>query len=533
MHKLTVMTDTGSRVIPFSPGPSLRELLETAGESIRCGCLGNGACGLCLVQIEEGNVNEPTKNECFLLSSEQLERNVRLACKVVPENDLRVRIIAKAGTSPWQELDPDYLSCAPSVTHLLPETQSVKTGYGLAVDLGTTHISISLWDLGRGNRLYARTGLNPQSRFGSDVVTRLIAACELPENAQKLARLPLEAVRDALSDMSLGNGIDPHDICRVNIVGNTSMLLLLTETDPGIILKPSSWTQPIGCRTDTRPAWASVMGIHPEAEITVVQPLAGFVGSDLLAGVLATGLTREPGGLLIDFGTNSEMALWDGETLWVTSAAGGPAFESFETQCCMPAEPGAIFHVDRQKDSLELRFKVIGNKEAAGVCGSGLVDLIAELLDAGVVTSTGKLSQELRGNFIVQSEQPHIRLTGRDVDMFQRAKAGIGAGIATLLAKAKMNTASLRRICVCGIFGHHLNVSNARKIGLLPDIPLERVRLCGNTSLSGSEHMLLSPARCEELESLRKRATTVNLSQLPEFETLFIENLYLQRTLNK
>ena len=130
-------------------------------------------------------------------------------------------------------------------------------------------------------------------------------------------------------------------------------------------------------RPDAPRHWASELGIHPQATVEVIPPCAGFVGSDLLAGVLATRLTDQPGGLLIDFGTNSEMALWDGRTLWITSAAGGPAFETSQLQCGMPAEPGAIYRVDRQQDSAELQFRVIGEGQAKGLCGSGLIDLIA------------------------------------------------------------------------------------------------------------------------------------------------------------
>ena len=161
------------------------------------------------------------------------------------------------------------------------------------------------------------------------------------------------------------------------------MLALLTESDPRTLLLPDSWTLPFDLNPDYAKAWADAIGLSPQAAVEVVSPLAGFVGSDLLAGVVATRLTDQPGSLLIDFGTNSEMALWDGGTLWVTSAAGGPAFESCGMQCGMPAEPGAIYRVDRQEGSGEMDFQVIGGGEAKGLCGSGLVDLIALLCARG------------------------------------------------------------------------------------------------------------------------------------------------------
>ena len=155
------------------------------------------------------------------------------------------------------------------------------------------------------------------------------------------------------------------------------------------------------------PIWVSLLGVHPQATLEVISPLAGFVGSDLLAGVLATRLTEQPGGLLIDFGTNSEMALWDGQTLWVTSAAGGPAFESCGMQCGMPAEPGAIYRFGGLQDSDEVHFQVLGGGEAKGFCGSGLVDLIACLRDSGELTSAGSFrSHQPQGRLCRSSDGP-------------------------------------------------------------------------------------------------------------------------------
>jgi uncharacterized 2Fe-2S/4Fe-4S cluster protein (DUF4445 family) len=479
------------------------------------------------VQIEAGNVHGPTKNEHLVLSAEQLGQNIRLACQLTPKNDLLIRVINTVSKPNWRDLPPDHLACTHS--HHLSGIQSTETGYGLAVDVGTTHISLSLWDLEHSNRLFGRIGLNPQSRYGTDVVTRLIAAGESPEAVRRIARMPLDAIYKALLDMYALHNVSPREITRVSIVGNTPMLALLTETDPQILLQPRFWTQPVDCRLDDPQTWVSVMGIHPEAAIDVISPFAGFVGSDLLAGVLATGLTDHPTGLLIDFGTNSEIALWDGNTLRVTSAAGGPAFESCGIQCGMPAEAGAIYRIDQQQDSTGFHFQVIGGGEAKGLCGSGLVDLIAYLRSTGDLTPTGKFATPYaRDGFVVNQNSSDIRLTIGDVDMLQRAKAAIGVGINTLLAKAKMKAEELSRICVCGAFGRHLNTRNAQLIGLLPDVPPERIELCGNTALAGCEHLLLSPIKRVDMESLRNRAVIVNLSQASDFETLFVENLYLQ-----
>ncbi len=532
MSRLIAITDDAVREIPFAPGSSAREILAAGDLPVRSGCSGNGACGLCLVRVEGGEAGEPTRIERLLLRPDQLALNTRLACQLMPEGDLCIRVLSKASKSNWRDLDPTRLFPTPAHVNGRAGTPSKEATYGLAVDLGTTHISLALRDLENGRRVAGRIGMNPQRHFGTDVLTRLMAASESPEQAQNLARIVLDAIKDALLDMASRDGFSPGKVVRIAIVGNTPMLAILTQTDSSVLLQPRSWERPIDCRLDTCQTWPAILGIHPQASVEVVSALGGFVGSDLLAGVLATGLTDNAGGLLIDFGTNSEIALWDGNTLWVTSAAGGPAFEGCQTQCGMPAETGAIYRARRQRDSSRWHFAAIGGENGnggKGFCGSGLVDLIAGLRDAGDLTNTGKFTDVTCGEgLLIEPANPGLRLTREDVDMFQRAKAAIGTGIWTLLAQAGMRTADLRRVCVCGAFGQHLNPHNAKAIGLLPEIAAERVELCGNTALAGCERLLLSEEAAADLTSLRQRAAVINLSQRSDFDDLFLKNLYLQ-----
>ncbi len=528
MPILTVTSNEIAREVRFTQGPTLRELLEAAGIWVRSGCRGNGACGLCLVEIDAGEVPEPTKNELLLLSGEQLQGNTRLACQIVPEGDLRIRIAGGGPKSDWRELTAESLACTPP---RLParSAKSLPSAYGLAVDVGTTHISLSLWDLQRGERLSSLTGANPQAYYGSDVVTRLIAARESAENAHRIARITIETIREAFVEMCLQNGLSPAAVGRVVLVGNTAMLALLTETDAQVMLEPSLWTRWIDCRLDRAAEWVNLLGLDRRATVEMVPPCGGFVGSDLLAGVLATGLTDEAGAMLIDFGTNSEMALWDGDRLWVTSAAGGPAFDGCGMQCGMPAERGAVYRVDRPGGNGELRYAVIGGGEADGICGSGLVDLVACLRDAGQLTPRGKFSATgADEGFVLRRENRPLRLSLGDVDMFQRAKGAIGAGLRTLLEAAGIQATSLCRVYVGGVFGQHLDCRNAQAIGLLPNIATERVQLCGNTALAGCERVLLAADGIAALERMRQRATVINLSQSDDFERLFLESLYLK-----
>ncbi len=495
---------------------------------------------LCRVWIEEGSVNGPTEKERLVLSEKELQKGLRLACQVLPEGDLQIRIghppPAEAG---WQKLDFDSMTekVFPAGVSRKPEALpvvSANSAYGVAVDLGTTNISLTLWDLKQGRRLSGRFGANRQFYFGSDVMTRLVAASRSVEIAREVIGAVRHSIMDALKDLCSGEGWDPKKIRQMTVVGNTPMLALLAGKNFDLLLRPEYWSGEVDCLPEDTRGWFGSAVLNPETAVDIVQPLAGFVGSDLVAGVLATHLTKQgPGSLLIDFGTNSEIALWDGSDLWTTSAAGGPAFEVGGMRCGMPAESGAVFKID-YADGPETGCAgpfvgVIGGGESKGLCGSGMVDAVAWLLKTGRLNDKGKLIPEASKAFPeISGELSGLLPDGRDIDLFQRAKAAIGAGVGILLERARLRVSDLRRICVGGTFGRYLNLQHAQEIGLLPAASRECFELCGNTALAGCERLLLSADGKEELKALRKRAKLINLARVPEFEDRFLENLYLR-----
>jgi len=475
-------------------------------------------------------VGEPGPNETAQLGGTQLVWGIRLACQVIPEQDLQIAILEPAPVSDWRSLYREDRRCRGQAADFpLRDTRAeVKEAYGVAVDLGTTHVSLSLLDLSNGEWLAGRHGQNPQMFFGSDIVTRLIAATESSRQAQVMSQQIVKAIGEALWDIASREGIDLQKVVSLVLVGNTAMLALLSGRNYGQLVQPRYWTKAIDCLPHKTDSWPTAWGIHPKASIQVIPPLAGFVGSDLLAGVVTTHLTENGAGcLFIDFGTNSEIALWDGQALWVTSAAGGPAFEGSGIDCGLPAEPGAIYRVSVQQDGT-LDAEVIGGAQARGICGSGLVDLIADLLRTGRLTDLGRFTQSVPGNeFALVRGEPDIVLTKGGVDVFQRAKAAIGAGVHILLARADLRYKDLRRICVGGAFGSFLNIANAQEIGLLPKVRPELVELCGNTALAGCEDAMLSHVAAQRLAHLRDRLKIINLSQCANFDEIFLEHLYL------
>jgi uncharacterized 2Fe-2S/4Fe-4S cluster protein (DUF4445 family) len=383
-------------------------------------------------------------------------------------------------------------------------------------------------------------------------MTRLCAAHESQQTARILKRLVVDAIGTALMDIAAREGISLEQVVKATVVGNTAMLALLSGRNSHLLLQPSYWMRPIDCVLDNPKELAAEWGIYPGAIVEILSPLSGFVGSDLLAGILATKLFEsEPGTLLIDFGTNSEIALWDGECLWVTSAAGGPAFEGCGISCGIPAEPGAIYQVrelagdwqwsaearGNSGDSilesdglgLGLEFRTVDHEKPRGFCGSGIIDLIACLLRSGKLTSIGRFSAEVSGGSIVVliGNRAPLLLTKRDVDVFQRAKAAISAAVRVLLSMARMRTTELKRIHIGGAFGHFLNRRNSIEIGLLPELSHDAIELCGNSALRGCEELLMSDHSTRILMDLKANARLINLAQSEEFEALFLEGLYL------
>lgn len=526
--KLGVTLAEGEAQLFFSPGKSVREILDTTNLPLRSLCGGVGACGQCRIRIEDGEVNPPTATELQRLGRELLGQGVRLACQVRPWHDLRLSILTPVPESNWRSLDDDDGPLAGNEPRqgMLPAGKE----YGVAVDLGTTQIRLSVLDLATGQRLAGRSGLNPQARFGADVLTRLLAAAESESAAAEVGGVVRQAIGQALSDLICREGLLPTMIAKLTIVGNTAMLCLLSGRNHRLLLLPEYWMREVKCQpADTR-AWCTDWGLETETPVEVVAPLAGFVGSDLLVGVLATGLcTGPPGSLLIDFGTNSEMALWDGETLWVSAAAGGPAFEGCGIRCGMPAIPGAICRAELADEATDFALTVLGGGQAKGICGSGLVDMVALLRRRGMLKANGRLLSPVGElGLTLREDLPDIRLNNQDVDALQRAKAAIGAGAQCLMSQAGIGLGDLRRLCVAGAFGRHLDIANAQAIGLLPAIPAETIELCGNTALAGCEQILLSPDGPAGLDQLREKCRTVNLSLISGFEDLFVDNLYLQ-----
>lgn len=529
MHHLSVRIEGGVKSIEFPQGLSLKEILDTTDLRVRSACRGNGFCGLCRVRVEDGEINGPTRNETIHLSRAQLRQGIRLACQTVPRGDIEITILNPAPPSQWRRITGGVIRRS-NFRHAKTGADlpgDVKTPYGVAVDLGTSHVSVSLYDLLTGKMMLDRYGLNPQTAYGLDVMSRLTVAGQSKESARAMGLMGIAAIGDALQDMSARDGVNLRQVVYLTLVGNTAMLSLIAGKNYGLLLQPAKWMEYIDCLPDDDDisSWREAWGLHHQAVIETVPPLAGFVGSDLLAGLVSAFREDVPlPFLFIDFGVNSEIALWSGSSFLVTSAAGGPAFESWGIDCGVPAGPGAIFRVNLEGDAVH--YETIDDVKARGLCGTGLIDLVASLAGAGKIIQTGKFHEDVgREGFTLADG---VILTTHDIDALQRAKAAIGTAIDALLSEAGMSYTGLSRVLVAGAFGKYLQVPNAQAIGLLPPVDPLKVELMGNTALAGCEDLLLSAEAAEKLRNIRDGSRVINLSRYVGFGDLFLKHLYLR-----
>jgi uncharacterized 2Fe-2S/4Fe-4S cluster protein (DUF4445 family) len=457
------------------------------------------------VRIDNGEVNTLSHYEHERLSTRQLNQGVRLACQVKVINDVSVTLI-----------NPLVITALDTLPIHSP---LANARYAVAIDLGSTQIRFSLWDSVHQQRIASYCCFNPQAYYGTDILSRLTVAISNETALLDMSQLILSTVERVVNEWCTGKNLNIEEIL---IVGNTAMLALLAKKHCEQLLQPAYWTKAIDC--------SLAIKTLRQIPIAIVQPLAGFIGSDLLAGILATGFTQGTNSaLLIDFGTNSEIALWHSGRLWITSVPGGPAFECCGISCGVAAEVGAISRITYDAETQVFNGSLIGDGDIKGLCGSALCDVMACLITDGQLKKNGRFVQPVSELEIRLDNLDYcFILKKRDIDIFQRAKAATGAGIAQLLTVAGASVTDLTRLCIGGTFGQFLNIAHAQAIGLLPSCDAEKVELCGNTALIGCELLLANENSQRQLDTLRQHVKIVNMSQTVSYEEAFVNNLYLQ-----
>ncbi|HEY3418924.1 MAG TPA: ASKHA domain-containing protein [Methanomassiliicoccales archaeon] len=513
-----------TRTIEYVPGKSLRQIVERAGLEIRSGCNGNGTCGLCMVKVA-GDIDPiPTRNERASIGEEMILQGYRLACQYVPREDVEAILPGIRRNSDWRPIADER----PSKTRARPTMAADPdngSGYAIAVDVGTTTIKVSLLDLMTRKRLAGLIRENPQNAYGSDVISRLVALRDEPECVRKMREETLSVIYQGILRLMAVAGLDIEDVDQARLVGNTTMISILGAADPLDMLSTRKWSDRFNADGNEETVHFSAFKMGSGLTMTMTPPLAGFVGSDAIAGIVATGLMDDPGpNLMIDLGTNTEVCLWDGKDLLITACAGGPAMEGVGMRCgsAIDNDPdgGSVLTSGAVCDPTALRGKV-----EEGLSGSALIDALAKMVQTGVVDGKGNFTG---GDARTVDQKSGFVFTKSDIDRIMRAKSAVASGIWALLNKAGLPLDSLKKVYITGNFGQSLSIESAKRIGLLPYLPTSRFSVIGNASLMGCEDMLATPQARVGAEQIRRTGKLINLAMEPGFDDLFLENLYLR-----
>jgi uncharacterized 2Fe-2S/4Fe-4S cluster protein (DUF4445 family) len=567
-------------------GEVLADVFSRAGISLSLYCHKRGICGKCAVRVLSGALPFPAALEASLIEARGLGPDHRLACLYEVRSDVvvetlagsrleRISVIESGGPS-GAFIDPavkklslalekpslysptaiaDSLRAAlrsPGLVLPLPalaklggspalapsrpitavlyddlevlDIESEEAGkeiFGLAVDLGTSTVAAELIDLRTGKVVDRAAAVNAQNSYGADVVSRITFAFENPDNLGRLRHAAVQLINDMVGTMARRNGVARHRIYDAVVAGNTAMNHILCG-----VAVDSLALAPFHAVFSSLPALAAAdigLALHPQARLYVAPNIKSFVGGDITAGLVASGFAALSGtALYIDLGTNGEIVLKKGRDFVTTSTAAGPAFEGMNVSCGMLAVAGAIHGAAWDNG---FKFRTVDDLPPQGVCGTGLVDVLATALARGLLGRDGR---------IVGSEKK-IRLTDRlalsqqDVRDVQLAVAAIRSGVRLMLREFRVDAADLSRVVVAGAFGSSLDIANAVSLGLLPNLPEDRIVFIGNASLAGARLLLLArPARAAA-EELAAKISHVSLATRPDFQDEFVQGLEFAR----
>lgn len=604
LGRVTINFTPSNQEFRVPPGVSVFDAASWNGLAIDSTCGGHGTCKKCKIQVLEGEV-PISRLDIRAFTPEQLKDGWRLACVARANSNLKVdvpplatrpkaatvgvgrQVILRPGvqkryvelTEPTlhdQRTDIDRLRDATgdlefeaelAVFRTLPTVirqsnfkvtavvvdekliavepgDTTEQNYAVGIDLGTTTVVATLLDLVTGTPMAVKSMLNKQQPFGADVISRISAAMMDPQAGPLMQKAALDTFNELIAEVCTEAGISAQQIYALSIAGNATMVQLLLGVDP----------EPVGVAPfiTASQKWptmsASEIGIDVlgTARCYLFPSFGAYVGGDIVAGVLATGMDRDKRTrLLIDVGTNCEIVLTNGDTILSTAAPAGPAFEAASIACGMRAADGAI-EVVQVKDG-ELVLGVIGDATPIGLCGSGLVDAVYALNKAGLLDNSGRfvtddeakqIAPKLADRLITRAEgdrafvlygegETPVFLSQRDVRELQFAKASIATGWRLLLEELNLKDDDVQQVLLAGSFGSYLSPTSAVGIGLVPKLPVMRIVSAGNVAGEGAKMVLLSDTERHGADALLEEVTYVELSDRPDFQEKFFVELAL------
>jgi uncharacterized 2Fe-2S/4Fe-4S cluster protein (DUF4445 family) len=564
-------------------------------------CGGMGTCHACRIQLLAGRVSEPSASEQNYYDSRQLEGGWRLACQTYPRSNCKVYIpleslttlqrIQVEGQEKATHPNPpvktyDIKLTPPSLSDLLADAERVikavnkqhrlhcdtvdietlKTispvlrsnewqvnaacrdkeiisvsapgvvPLGLAVDLGSTKIASYLVELSSGKMLAADGLMNPQVSFGEDIISRITAITHSPEDAVKLQEVVVEAINKLAEDLCKKVDRKPEHIMEAVVVGNTAMHHIFLQL-PVRQLALTPFVPAVSKALDIR---ARDIGIRiaPGAYVHLLPNIAGFVGADHISMLLATDVLKLNGPVIaMDIGTNTEISLINEGKISSVSCASGPAFEGAHITSGMRAAKGAIERL--RIDGEKISYETINNAPPIGICGSGILDAVAQLYINGIIDNSGRFSkthpmaEEKDGQrqFVIarikDKQKTPIVINQHDIRQLQLGKAAIRTGIQVLLETSNLKDEDLEQIIIAGAFGTYIDTGSAIAIGMLPAIPLDRIHQVGNAAGVGARLSLISMAKRKVAQKLAEKVSYIELASAPNFMNIFMQSNYL------
>jgi len=537
----------------FPEGTNLLEAAISLGVDINSICGGTGACGKCIVKINSDILPSPSETDKRFIDEENLSNGFRLACLHKIQNDLVVSVPkeSRTGTQRLQtegletsvQISPIVSKKLGNVVEILYDGKVVRRVdspeariLGFAVDIGSTKLAGYLMDLTTGDLLSKASAMNPQIPYGEDIISRIASAIQSRENNKILHETLVRSIKHMLIETCKNTKQSIEDVYDIVLVGNTAMQLFLLGINP----EPLSRSPFMPANLKHRDLPPEELNIAPYAHVHVLPLIAGFVGADCVAATLATGIYKtEQTSFLMDIGTNTEIVVGSKDKMVACSCASGPAFEGAHIRYGMRAASGAIEGVWIEKETLEPKIKVIDDTEPLGVCGSGLIDLLSEMLKAGIIDSSGRL---------IEQDNPRIRkrdgineyvvawntITGLDEDIvitqldireLQKGKAAIFSGSQIAMNHLGLYPSQVERIYIAGAFGTYINRESALNIGMIPELKLLDIEQVGNAAGTGARMALLSREARLETQRISDRVEYIELATRPEYNQAYIDAL--------
>ena len=589
-------------------GTSLLKAARIAGVSIPSECGGMGRCGKCKVIVHKG-VTPLTPQEREYLTPEQIRRKIRLACQAIVKRPAVVSLLSlpsgkehilEEGIRRSVEFQPfikkyfldicpndlkqersldeivsEFLvqqglntpaiafSCLKTLPALLQKsckgiTALVKDRqvlgfeagdtsrqiFGVAVDIGTTTVVGYLFDLCQGTLVAVDSALNDQSSLGSDVVSRIEYALNTPDGLDRLQNMAADTINHIIENLCSAGGISGVNIYGLVMVGNTAMHHLFLGISPQFLARYPY--NPLTGHALSVLANTVRLKVSPMARVISLPLVSGFMGSDTVGVVMATGLHRSRiPKMAIDIGTNGEIVLTDGSAMVACSCAAGPAFEGAQIQCGMRGVSGAIDRVELSENGFQCH--VIDELPPRGICGSGLVDAVAAMRTAGLISENGRLlskeqapqsyysrlsTRENYGQFVLSPKRrsggaEEVVITQKDIRELQLAKGAMMAGIKILMDTLGLQEEDIREVYLAGAFGNYLRADSATAIGLLPVFKNARITQVGNAAGTGAKMALLSTRSLNQAARIARQIKYVDLAKVPDFQQKFMKGMFL------